>query len=942
MITPERAACQECGRYAHCNTWAIPPLRPTHRRQQVDVLVVGEYPAEEDDEAGIPFQSEPFKELVVAPLSKTPWECMFTHVARCGYIGEKPKPSPTQLRLCADEFLFPAIRAMRPKCIWAVGAEAARVILNSSLSLDKIRSLGVSFFEDIPVVIMEHPGNHSRWKSIKMGGRDLRAEYSKRLELTHRILTGKFVREEIDYTIIKTPDEALKAAEFLRNDCYPVLGFDTEVGLQPDTNFAEQSERVSFLTAGYDGRERATQKHHTFSVDCEGWDRRDQWKMLHAFAQGKHLLATQCFFDFGMTYWQCGFDAFRSAAGYHDIHLLGWAQNQTAVKNGLEDQCMDYLGWAAWKGEMAEKEAELVKKIHFNEGDPLQVLDYRHLKWHFYDHFMKYQAVDARGTSRLWYDRYQPEDPESIHPIDKFNGNGYRLSLRYVRSLSLMSRYGIPLNLRILKEFQAHNKEVVTRYQSWLNNHPLTQRIFGTPELNVKSAPQMHKLFVALGLEARQKTEKTQQNKVDQDELIRQGDIDKEHFMKEGVIRRNARSWDEVQAEKVKRDYFYSILQTRYHIDKNSKSGDLLRHALPMDPNKVGTTRVNINLEGEELHWLHPFYKIGKIDGTSTNRGGGGANTGRFSSVWPSVFNIAQDEALRRAFEAPAGWVFCEWDQSAIEPRVFGYLADEPKWKRIFELQADPATAKDKAADIYNVGWADYRRNAGFPDYTPYMVDKAIDRPLAKILILRLCYDSSPVGITRSDGLPIGLTSLFATSFWQSYTKLQAFAYKTRKQLIERGGWLTACQGRVGQYKLYNTYRLDDERHSLLPLWELQKALNMKEADAEKLRAGMNTLIQGPAADITSTAFSDLIDHCEEKKITWMVPIDTVHDNVGCLVRENYVEQADKVVNSIMTDPERIHRHGINVPFPTKGHRIMRTGWKVGPNRGAGLKEVRG
>ena len=938
-MIPERQACLDCGRYAHCNSWAIPPLRPNDRRQQVDLLVVGEYPGAEDDESGIPFQSEPFKELICNPLSKTPWETCFTHVVRCGHIGDKPKPTAVQLRLCAEEFLLPMIRGMRPKCIWAVGAEVARTILNSQLPLNKIRSLGVSYFEDIPVVIIEHPANHSKWKSIKLGGRDLRNEYSRRLELTHRILTGKFVREDVEFTLIKTPDEALEAAMFLRHSCYPVLGFDTEVGLQPDTNFAEQSERVSFLTAGYDGKERSTDKHHTFSIDLENWTREQRYKVLTALAQDKYLLATQCFFDFGMTYWQCEFDVFRSAAGYHDIHLLAWAQNQTAVKNGLEDQCVDYLGWASWKAEMEELEAELVKKIQFESGSLIQDIDYRHLKWNFYDQFMKYQAVDARGTSRLWYDRYN-QDPEDPHPSPKFNLNGYRLSLSYVRSLSLMSRYGIPVNVRILKEFQANNQATVQRYQTWLNNHPLTRRVFGTPQVNVKSADQMHKLFVSLGLEARQKTEKTEKNKVDQDELIRQGDIDKEHFMKEGVIRRNARSWDQVQADKVKRDYFYAVLQTRYHIDKNSKSDDLLRHALPLS--RHHGLRGTINLDGEELHWLHPFYKIGKIDGTSTNRGGGGVNTGRFSSVWPSVFNIAQDEALRRSFEAPAGWVFCEWDQSAIEPRVFAYLADEPKWKRIFELQADPATCKDKAADVYNVGWADYRRSVGFPDYTPQMVDKAAERPSAKILILRLCYDSSPIGITRQDGLPLELTEPFAVSFWQNYPRLQAFAYRTRKQIIEKGGWLFGCQERVGQYRLFNTYRLDDEKHSMLPLWELQRALNMKEADAEKLRAGMNSLIQGSSADITSTAFTDLINHCQEEQITWMVPIDTVHDNIGCLVREGYVEQADKVVNSIMTDPERIQRHGIKVPFPTTGHRIMRTGWKVGPNRGAALKEVRG
>jgi len=102
----------------------------------------------------------------------------------------------------------------------------------------------------------------------------------------------------------------------------------------------------------------------------------------------------------------------------------------------------------------------------------------------------------------------------------------------------------------------------------------------------------------------------------------------------------------------------------------------------------------------------------------------------------------------------------------------------------------------------------------------------------------------------------------------------------------------------------------------------------------------MNSIIQGGAADITLTALEDLVNHLHAEKITWLIPTETVHDNIGALVRETHIQEADKLVNDIMTDPLRLLRWGINIPFPSTGHRIMKTGFKMGASKGT-LKEIR-
>jgi len=922
-------ACKGCGRWDGVTTYCMQPYSlPSHTSAPLDVLVVSEYPSQDDDARGVPFLDEPHKDLIALPMSKTPWHVQFTHLARCA----GSKPTSAQLGACKEEFFLPMLNNSRPKVIWAIGAQVAKHLLQSSLSLDKLRSMGVSKYQDIPLVILEHPSMHSRWKLAKDGGKDLRPGYKAKFELTQRILTGKFQEEAFEFETITDPNRALELGEFLRNDCYPGIGLDTEVGLQPNTNFAEQSERVSYLTTGVGALSRLDNKYYAYSIDHENWTRSQVYKMLYAINLGKMPIATQAFFDFGLIWWQGDFNIFKHISAYQDIHLLGWAQNQTQAKNGLEEQLINYLGWSSYKGEMDEWGARLEKSFVPEDASPIQFVDYRHRKWDNPFDFNKYQAKDGLGTVKLWYERYQTEDPEALVPSEKFNINGYRLSLAYIRSLSYISRHGIPINLDKLAQYRQASQAVVDQYQSWLEKHPFTDKVLGGV-INTKSADQMHKLFEAFKLEARSRTEKTNKHQVNQDELLRQSNS---HFHAEtGKLIRYPRS--AVSREKAAiQDYLYSVLQVRMNRDKQSKTQGLVDFALPGHTKEILSR--GLTPDGTPLHWLHPFYKVGRMDGGE--RGGGGIVTGRVSSVWPSMGNQAQDPELREANEAPSGWVYCEWDQSAIEPRVFAYLAGEERWKKVFELAADPATAKDPAADIYRLGWTDYQHTLGRPDYTPSMVDKETERPLAKVLILRLCYDSSPTGITRTDGMPLELTTGFAEGFWSTNKKLQAFAYATRKEVIERGGWVTTCQGRRAQYPLYNTYRLDDDLHWDLPLWKLQRELRISESDAEKLRAAMNSIIQGGAADITLTALEDLVNHLHAEKITWLIPTETVHDNIGALVRETHIQEADKLVNDIMTDPLRLLRWGINIPFPSTGHRIMKTGFKMGASKGT-LKEIR-
>lgn len=915
------SACIACDRFHRCESYAMVPLLGGNY-ESLDVLVIGESPSPECDTLGVPMSDIPFLELVRGPLQKTPWRCGYTHMTRCWDDG---KPTAKQLDLCYKEFLQPFIGRTEPRVIWAIGANVARKLLNSSMTLDKIRSMGVGYTEDgIPVVVLESPRIHSKYMSVADGGKDLRHDYKKKIELTHKILTGVYKPEVFEFTTIRTFAEAMQMRDALHHDCYLPVGFDTEVGLQSGANFCEQSERVNYLTSGFSAMEKSSGNYLTFSVDHEDWEKQEVYKMLFHTLKGRIPFATQCFFDFGLVWWQAGFDIFRVCEVYHDIHLLGWAQNQTGLRNGLEEQCVDILGWAGWKAALDELKHKAEQEFVAGFDSLVEHADYRHIKWMFPEPFLKYQAKDALGTAKLAYEHYLDPESNYLELKPKYDINGYRLARDYVKPLSYMSRHGVPINVETVKAYQAVNQKTIDHYDKWISQHPITAKLFDG-ELNTKSGPQMHKLCLALKIDTKEKTPKTLQSKVDQDELLRQSNC---QFTR-GKLVKGVRSDD--RAKKIAQDFFYAILQSRLNRDKNSKSQGLVDYAQPHGHWQ--------NRDGQALQALHPFFKVGKLVSGFDSKGGGGQNTGRISSVWPAMANVSKEEMLRAGFEAPSGYVIAEWDLSAIEPRVFAYLAGEESWKRVFEMQADPLTASDPAADIYRQGWSDYKESQSIL-YPPGMVTED-ERDDAKVLILRLCYDSSPNGITRQDGIPLALTTAFAEGFWKRYTSLQAFAYATRKKIIQQGGWLTSAAGSRAQYKLYNTYLLDDDIHWDLPLWKLQKELRIGESDAEKLRAGMNSEIQGTANHINMTFIKELVDHLFANKIKWLAPFNAVHDSMWAVVDERYLKEADALVTGIQTDSDRIQdRYGINVPFPRSGHRILRNTFKVGYHMGA-MKNAR-
>jgi DNA polymerase len=111
-----------------------------------------------------------------------------TNIVKCRPPGNRA-PNPDESRTC-EAYLREQIRLLRPEVICALGAPAARVILNSDLGITRLRGKRYPYPQDARIVVIPtfHPAYLLRspeqkgktWSDIQMVMRELGIEPPKR------------------------------------------------------------------------------------------------------------------------------------------------------------------------------------------------------------------------------------------------------------------------------------------------------------------------------------------------------------------------------------------------------------------------------------------------------------------------------------------------------------------------------------------------------------------------------------------------------------------------------------------------------------------------------------------------------------------------------------------------------------------------------------------
>lgn len=126
------------------------------------LVFVGEGPGADEDEQGLPFVGRAGQLLTQMidgtaakdnlPLRRE--DCYIANVVKCR-PPENRTPQPDEMEICG-QFLFRQLMAMRPKAICALGATAAKALLNSKEGVTKMRG-NWHTWHGIPVMVTYHP-----------------------------------------------------------------------------------------------------------------------------------------------------------------------------------------------------------------------------------------------------------------------------------------------------------------------------------------------------------------------------------------------------------------------------------------------------------------------------------------------------------------------------------------------------------------------------------------------------------------------------------------------------------------------------------------------------------------------------------------------------------------------------------------------------------------
>jgi len=135
---------------------------------KADAMLIGEAPGAREDELGEPFVGDAGKLLtdILKAIKMERSDVYIANILKCRPTNNRD-PKPEEMELCIP-YLFKQIELIKPKIILCLGRIAAQVILNSKLSLTKLRGKAVDL-NGIKVMVTYHPAALLRNPSWKRG-----------------------------------------------------------------------------------------------------------------------------------------------------------------------------------------------------------------------------------------------------------------------------------------------------------------------------------------------------------------------------------------------------------------------------------------------------------------------------------------------------------------------------------------------------------------------------------------------------------------------------------------------------------------------------------------------------------------------------------------------------------------------------------------------------
>ena len=155
------AQCKRCPLYAT----ALNPV-PGSGNANADFMVVGEAPGANEDEQGVPFvgQAGQLLSKILEAIQLTREDVFIVNVLKHRPPGNR-NPLPDEVLACSP-YLVRQIELIKPKVILALGTFAAQTLLETKLTIGKLRGQ-IHRYYGVPTVVTYHPAallRNPAWK----------------------------------------------------------------------------------------------------------------------------------------------------------------------------------------------------------------------------------------------------------------------------------------------------------------------------------------------------------------------------------------------------------------------------------------------------------------------------------------------------------------------------------------------------------------------------------------------------------------------------------------------------------------------------------------------------------------------------------------------------------------------------------------------------------
>lgn len=267
-------------------------------------------------------------------------------------------------------------------------------------------------------------------------------------------------------------------------------------------------------------------------------------------------------------------------------------------------------------------------------------------------------------------------------------------------------------------------------------------------------------------------------------------------------------------------------------------------------------------------------------------------STGRFSSADPNMQNIPAGAKFRQGFVAPEGYLCLGADFGGQELRVLSYLSNEINMQEAFRNKED--IHNNTTCRVYGIEKSRLKEilesldkkqtDQRFSDITEEEEHWKRLRGICKSANFLTSYGGSYKRLAQVANIPESEAKTVIDGFFKSYPALKRYIEVEGNKAVDVGFSLTLMNRR----RYYN-----------LP--------STTDPDYDKMRAGIkrqavNHTIQGSSADMTKLALKHTYEALNERfgsdnAYVWAA----VHDELQCMVKADYVEEAKEILVGSMT-----------------------------------------